>query len=71
MPNCAPSKLLTSWKKQHGHHTGETDAARMWALARFPVATTKLEDRVAAIISLWETVERISARTKNGTARKS
>jgi hypothetical protein len=71
MPNCAPSKSLTSWKKQHGHHTGETDAARMWALARFPVATTKLEDTVAAIISLRETVERISARTKNGTARES
>ena len=44
MPNCAPSKLLTSRKKQHGRYTGETDAARMWALARFPVATTMLED---------------------------
>jgi hypothetical protein len=31
----------------------------------------KLEDRVAAIISLEETVERMSARTENGTARDS
>lgn len=37
-------------------------------LARFPVTTTKLEDRVTAIISLRETLERMSARTKNGTA---
>jgi hypothetical protein len=28
-------KLLTSWKKQYGRHPRETDAARMWALARF------------------------------------
>jgi hypothetical protein len=43
----------------------------MWALARFLVATRKLEDRAAAaIISLRETVERMSARTENGTARE-
>jgi hypothetical protein len=40
----------------------------MWALARFPVVTTKLEERVAAIILLRETVERMSARTESGTA---
>ena len=40
----------------------------MWALARFPVVTTKLEDRVAVIVLLRETVERMSARTENGTA---
>jgi hypothetical protein len=43
----------------------------MWALARFPVVTTKLEDRVAAIILLREEVERMSSRTENGTAGES
>jgi hypothetical protein len=72
MPNCAPTEVVDIMEETA--RSSYQARLRLPACGRwrdFLVATPKLKDLSAAIISLRETVERMPARNENGTARES